>query len=218
MNLVFWGSYMAYIYQGIPLKAETLSSSPFPNRSIYQETLHTVSFVQPFLADQASVLDVGCGQGYVAWQLSQMFNGKVSCVDINDFRRVTAPHFLIYDGIHFPFSDNQFDVVLLAFILHHVPDLLKPLLLQEVKRVARGTIVILEDTPQSGIDHLMNWCHGHCYRRKMNRRQQFGFLIKEEWESLFSHLGLSIIESKRLGRLCRSVWQPFSRSSFILKP
>lgn len=190
---------------------------PFPNRSIYQETLHTVSFVQPFLVGQASVLDVGCGDGYVAWQLAQIFNGDVSCVDIGDFRRVTLPHFSLYDGVHLPFADNQFDVVLLAFILHHVPDVLKPLLLQEVKRVARHTVVVLEDTPRNLFDRLVSWSHGHRYRSKIGSSKGFGFLTKEEWERLFSRLGLSVVESRRLNRLCRSVWQPFSRSVFVLR-
>lgn len=195
-----------------------MAIDPFPNRSIHQETLHTVSFVKPFLVDRSTFLDVGCGEGYVAWQLAQVFKGEVHGVDIGDFRCVTTPHFSIYDGVHLPFADNQFDVVLLAFILHHVPDVLKPLLLQEVKRVARHTVVVLEDTPRNLFDRLVSWSHGHRYRSKIGSSKGFGFLTKEEWECLFPHLDLSIIESRRLSRLCRSVWQPFSRSVFVLKP
>lgn len=93
--------------------------------------------------EAGSLLDVGCGSGYVGWQLERTFAGEVSTVDIGDFRRVPTSRFSVFDGLTLPFPDGHFDVVLFSFVLHHIPDVHKPLLLAEARRVARRRLIVL---------------------------------------------------------------------------
>jgi ubiquinone/menaquinone biosynthesis C-methylase UbiE len=195
------------------------SSTPpaFHSRTAEKETLHTLSLLEPHLAGASSVLDVGCGSGYVAWQLGQRFPGAaVATVDIGDFRRVPTPDFRLYDGLRLPYPNDAFDVVVFSFVLHHVPDVRKPLLLAEARRVARHRLVVLEDTPQAPLDRLASWWHGTWFRRRIGSRERFGFLAPGEWTRLLTEVGLRPRLVQPLSRWCRSLWQPFARSLFVI--
>jgi SAM-dependent methyltransferase len=162
-----------------------------------------------------SVLDVGCGEGYVAAELAA-HGALVNLVDIVDVRRTRAQPFRLFDGLNLPFDDGGFDIVMLNFVLHHVPDDRKPYLLKEAARVSRDKIFILEDTPENAFDRLMNRRHGESYRAKIGSQAPFGFLTRGEWEWLFKGLGLELRQSRPLGRFCRDPRQPFARSAFLL--
>ena len=130
------------------------------SKTIGQETAHTISLVRPHLTNESSLLGVGCGSGWVAATLAHQVSCPISTVDIGDFRQVETADFHVFDGLRLPFPDKQFDVVLFSFVLHHVPDELKPLL---------------------------------------------------------SLLGLHPVQSRTLSRWCRSIWQPFARTAFVLE-
>lgn len=166
--------------------------------------------------DAGSVLDVGCGAGYVAWQLERTFAGEVSAVDIGDFRRVPTSRFSVFDGLALPFPDRHFDVVLFSFVLHHIPDVHKPLLLAEARRVARRRLIVLEDTPRGLFDRITSWWHGTRFRWKMGSTDSFGFLDERQWTRLFQSMGIPASHVQRLSRWCRSAWQPFARSLFVI--
>ena len=107
-------------------------------------------------------------------------------------------------------------MVVFSFVLHHVPDVFKPLLLSEARRVARRRIVIHEDTPINWIDRLVSWRHGRRFRRKIGSQESFGFLDTPAWVRLFRLLDLRPVHQRPLSRWCRSIWQPFARSLFVL--
>jgi ubiquinone/menaquinone biosynthesis C-methylase UbiE len=184
--------------------------------TIKKETLHTVSLLTPHLGPGASVLDVGCGEGYVLDELRARGATDVQGVDIVDIRRNKDYAFRLYDGLTLPFPDRSFDVVVLSFVLHHVPDDRKLALLEEALRVSRGKVVVVEDTPTTAFDRVMNRRHGESYRRKIGSRASFGFLTEGEWRWLFRGMGLEP-EARPLSRFCRSILQPFARTLFVLR-
>jgi SAM-dependent methyltransferase len=139
----------------------------------------------------------------------------VTVVDVVDVRRTRGLPFSLYDGVNLPFPDGRFDVAMLNFVLHHVPDERKVALLREALRVARQTVFILEDTPSTAFDRFVSRRHGEAYRRKIASDAPFGFLTRSEWTWLFRGLGVDV-ESQPLGRFCRSVLQPFARAAFVL--
>jgi len=188
----------------------------YRSQTVRKETLHTVSLVAPHVAPGASVLDVGCGEGYVLEELAARGAGELFGADVVDIRQEKARPFRLYDGVELPFLDRRFDVVILSFVLHHVPDDRKRALLREALRVCRGTVVIVEDTPVTLFDRLMNRLHGESYRRQIKSTASFGFLTEGEWGWLFRGMGLEP-EARPLSRFCRSILQPFARTAFLLR-
>jgi SAM-dependent methyltransferase len=181
-----------------------------------KETLNTVSLVLPHLDRGMSVLDVGCGEGYVGEELLSRGAREVHGVDIVDIRRLCRASFSLYDGRHIPFPDDRFDLVMLNFVLHHVPDAHKIELVREAMRVTRAKVFILEDTPTSAFDRIANHRHGEAYRKRIESAAPFGFLTPGEWRWLFRGMGFEA-ETRTLSRLCRSVWQPYARTAFLLR-
>jgi len=149
------------------------------------ETLHTVSLLWPHVSQNMSVIDIGCGEGWVADELVTRGLREVATVDVVDVRRARGHSFALYDGVHLPFPDGRFDVAMLNFVLHHVPDERKVALLGEALRVARDTVFILEDTPTTALDRFVSRRHGEAYRRKIASAAPFGFLTPNEWRWLF---------------------------------
>ena len=184
--------------------------------TIKKETFHTVSLLLPHLTPGASVLDIGCGEGYVLDELIARGVTGVQGADIVDIRRNKDYPFRLYDGQTLPFADRSFDLVVLSFVLHHVPNERKTVLIEEALRVSRAKVVIVEDTPSSVFDRLMNHRHGEAYRRKIRSTAAFGFLTAGEWRWLFRGMGLEP-DARPLSRFCRSILQPFARTLFVLR-
>jgi SAM-dependent methyltransferase len=188
----------------------------YHSQTVRKETLHTVSLVAPHLDRGMTVLDVGCGEGYVNDELAARGVREVWGVDILDLRRNRSGPFRLYDGQTLPFPDDSFDLVTLSFVLHHVPDERKIALVREALRVTRAKVFILEDTPTTAFDRFVSQRHGDAYRRKIDSDAPFGFLTPAEWRWLFRGMGLEA-DSRELPRFCRSVLQPFARTAFTLR-
>jgi SAM-dependent methyltransferase len=193
-----------------------LATAPsYPAGNLQHVTAHTLSHLRPALEPTWSVLDVGCGEGWVCAELASE-GREVTGVDIVDVRRTELRSFRLWDGRHLPFADGSFDVVALVFVLHHVPNELKPEILREVSRVARRRVFILEDTPRTPLDRLAGWIHGRRHRRQIRSTAGFGFYTQREWERLCGACGLAVVRSTRLPRFDRLWWRPWARSAFVL--
>src|SRR6184192_3332925 len=83
----------------------------------------------------SEVLDVGCGNGFIAHHLSAMLGTSVVGIDVAN--ETEAPiDYHRYDGRRFPFADNSFDSVMLCYVLHHAQDVCA--VLNEMRRVLRA--------------------------------------------------------------------------------
>jgi len=82
----------------------------------------------------ANVLDVGCGNGFIAHHLSGILKSRVVGLDVSA-GPVANIDYLPYDGRHFPVQDQTFEAVLLCYVLHHAHD--ASLVLNEVTRVLK---------------------------------------------------------------------------------
>ena len=161
----------------------------------------------------SEVLDVGCGNGFIAHHLSAMLGTSVVGIDFGnsseapiDYRR--------YDGGDFPVIDKSFDAVLLCYVLHHAQDV--RIVLKEMRRVLRneGLAVIYEDISQSVWDKGVCWIHN---RRWGGRTGSCRFRSASEWRVLFASFGFEIISERRLSRW-RNLAHPVSRRFYRLKP
>jgi len=141
----------------------------------------------------SEVLDVGCGNGFIAHHLSAMLGASVVGIDLGnssdaliDYRR--------YDGTQFPAHDDSFDAVLLCYVLHHAQDV--SVVLKEMRRVLRdnGHAVIYEDIPQSWWDKGVCWVHNRQWRA---RTGHCSFRREGDWRAIFKSFGFEIVSERR---------------------
>lgn len=161
---------------------------------------------------EAAVLDVGCGNGYIAHHLSAMLGQSVIGVDVMntteariDYRR--------YDGKHFPVEDKSVDAVLLCYVLHHAQDVRA--VLDEARRVLRddGLVIVYEDIPRTWWDKGVCWFHN---RQWKDRTGPCTFRVESEWIELFDSSGLELVNNRQLSRW-RNLVHPIQRVSFSLR-
>jgi len=188
----------------------------YPPGTARQLTMSTLAFIRPVLRPGDRVLDIGCGEGFVLAELASAH--EVTGVDIADHRATRLPRFALYDGLRLPFADGSYDVSLLAFVLHHVPNDLKPVLVREARRVSRRAIVVLEDTPRTLLDRIACHLHGRAYRRKVGSTAGFGFYDPARWEAFFAQLELRVVTSTAFSRFRRDWRRPWARTCFVLEP
>jgi ubiquinone/menaquinone biosynthesis C-methylase UbiE len=85
------------------------------------------------------ILEVGCGWGELATRLARDTGADVSAVDLSprmvELARAAGVQAEEGDVQGLPFADGQFDVVVAAWMLYHVPNL--ELALSELRRVLR---------------------------------------------------------------------------------
>lgn len=101
-----------------------------------------LSQINGLIGNGDKVLDVGCGSGRFAKALGERFSAKVSGIDVVDYKGAEI-QISLYDGKTIPHQDKEFDVIILAFVLHHVRH--QRALLNEAVRCARKRIIIFED-------------------------------------------------------------------------
>ncbi|QSB14243.1 class I SAM-dependent methyltransferase [Natronosporangium hydrolyticum] len=113
----------------------------------------------------ATALEVGCGEGVISHYLADRF-GQVTALDLPDaglreqWRTRPGPHYLHADAHRLPFRDRQFDVVVAAEVLEHLPDPERGF--AELLRVSRGHLVL--SVPREPIFRLGNLAAGRYVR------------------------------------------------------
>ena len=115
---------------------------------------HDIEMVSQRVPAGASVLDAGCGDGYLLDSLT-VKAGQCTGVDVSGSALELAAHRLEGKKImlvqafleNLPFSDNSFDVVVSAHTLEHVRELERAA--AELKRVASRRLVVLVPAQES---------------------------------------------------------------------
>ena len=164
------------------------------------------------LPSQADVLDVGCGNGFIAHHLSGLLGKPVVGLDVGDSTTARIKY-LPYDGRHFPVRDQSFDAVLLCYVLHHAQD--ARLVLNEVSRVLRdgGLAIIYEDMPILWWDRMVCWTHDRKWRGVTG---PCTFQREHGWRTTFSLAGFEILSERPLSRW-RNLAHPVSRRFFVIR-
>ena len=135
---------------------EAIHGGYVANRRVEVLCRHLAEMVPP---GPATVLDVGCGDGLLAWMLgARRPELAVEGIDIlvrKDTRVPVAP----FDGSHIPKPDRSVDVVTFVDVLHHTDD--PRILLAEASRVARRAVMIkdhrLEGFLAGPVLRAMDW-------------------------------------------------------------
>ncbi len=164
-------------------------------QQIHSNTVHNrrveslVSHILPLLPKEGLVLDVGCGDGL----LGSLLQSKTQGVELKGLdvlvRKQTRIPVIPFDGSTIPFEDKSVDTILLIDVLHHTSD--PGAILQEVKRVARKSIIIKDHT-RDGLFarptlRFMDWVGNASYGIAL----PYNYLSYQEWLTLFSELDLT---------------------------
>ena len=164
------------------------------------------------LPRNSRVLDVGCGNGFIAHHLSAMLGTPVTGIDLD--KNTQAPiDYRSFDGTHFPVADQSFAAIVFCYVLHHAQDL--PAILDEVRRVLKpgGVIVVYEDIPELWWDRFVCWTHDLQWR---GRTGPCTFRPEDEWRRKFNSQGFEILEERTLSRM-RNLAHPVCRRIYVLK-
>lgn len=160
----------------------------------------------------SSVLDVGCGNGYITHHLSAMLGSSVVGIDLGEATEASIDY-RRFDGRCFPVEDQSFDAISLCYVLHHAQDL--EVIMSELRRVLRagGVAVVYEDIPDIWWDRLVCWTHNLKWRK---RTGPCTFRNEQEWRTVFAAAGFEIVNERQLSRW-RNFSHPVRRRLFVLR-
>ena len=164
------------------------------------------------LPSNSRLLDVGCGNGFIAHHLSAMLGTKAIGIDLATTTEA-AIDYRQFDGKDFPVEDKSVDSVLLCYVLHHAQDIAT--VLTELRRVLRanGLAVIYEDIPSRWWDRLVCWTHDLKWRKRTGRCT---FRSEREWRTVFNSAGFEIVSERALSRW-RNLAHPVRRRRYVLQ-
>jgi ubiquinone/menaquinone biosynthesis C-methylase UbiE len=145
------------------VESEDLDAS-FQSNPVYAHTyletkIKAVRELQ--LAGKESVLDVGCGQGYLLKMICNSNHGKEQIgIDLNraDLKKAKNLNtnedcqFVLGDAAHLPFRDEGFSRIVCTAVLEHVTDEQK--VMNDLWRILENGGILVIDVP--GAFHLQN--------------------------------------------------------------
>ena len=150
------------------------------------------------LPQDASVLDVGAGDGSLAKRLMERRRDlRVQGVDVL-VRPDTHIPVREFDGTTLPFPDRSFDAVMLVDVVHHAAD--QAALMREVARTARRAVLIKDHFVQGLLARptlrFMDWVGN----ARHGVRLPYSYWTPGEWEAAYRDAGLQrTAQRDRLG-------------------
>jgi SAM-dependent methyltransferase len=135
----------------------------------------------------SSILDIG-GRDFKEYCSN---TGKLyTCIDLERPQKTGQGGYfkdkdgLTYDGRNLPFGENEFDLVIVSFVLHHASNNTL-FLLEQIKKISKRYIIIGEDL--SELDYDLKW-----HKRNFIHQPGGVFRSDEEWQILFKLYGLKL--------------------------
>jgi SAM-dependent methyltransferase len=169
------------------------------DRSVHPRRVRILSAIlAAHLPPEATVLDVGCGDGLLAHLIGQRRPDiRLVGIDIAARPRCHIP-VAEFDGRTIPYSDGSFQTALMVDVLHHTDD--PAALLAEARRVARGGVLVkdhLSDAFLAGPTlRFMYWVSNAHHGVAL----PYNYWRQREWHDAFILLGLKTVAwQKELG-------------------
>lgn len=174
---------------------------PLASKIVERRTNSIADNVEDFIKFGDKVLDVGAGGGWLAQEIKERKKAEVILLDVFDFNQTGLKN-VIYDGKKIPFADNSFDAAIVIYILHHADN--QKQILEEIKRVVKDKIIIMEDVYSSYSGKIARciWCFltnlPSFFVRPFAEKFSFSFRKVSEWEEFFHGANLKLIFKKEI--------------------
>lgn len=147
-----------------------------------------------------SLLDVGCGTGFLMELLTKQRPARYCGVDLSDEmirvakgKQIEGVEFAVSSADKLPYPDETFDIVTCSQSFHHYPYPEKAM--QEAKRVLRpGGLYILSDT---GIGGIGAWIDNHILF-KLARSGDCHTTNRKGIEKLMEDAGFAVTDSRQI--------------------
>ena len=142
------------------------------------------------LPRDASVLDVGCGDGSLAKLIcDQRPDVNMRGIDVL-VREPTAIPVEPFDGAHIPADDGSFDVAMFVDVLHHTDD--PRLLLREARRVTRRNILLKDHTCNGLLARPVLRFMDGVGNARFGVALPYNYWTRAQWQAAFRDLHLEI--------------------------
>lgn len=138
------------------------------------------------LAETASILDVGCGKGFMLHDFQALMpKGEFAGIDISEYAISRAmedvrPYVKVGNAKNLPFPDNSFDLVISINTIHNLAREECRMALKEIARVSRRHSFISVDAwrNEEEKDRLLKW-----------NLTALTYMHVDDWKRFFSEAG-----------------------------
>ncbi|MEW6181634.1 MAG: class I SAM-dependent methyltransferase [Bacillota bacterium] len=138
------------------------------------------------LAEDASVLDVGCAKGFMLYDFKELMPRlNIAGIDISGYALDNAiervkPFLRVGNAKALPYEDNSFDLVVSITTIHNLPLLKCKQALREIQRVSRAHAFITVDAwrTEEERERLLKW-----------NLTALTYMHVDDWRKLFGEVG-----------------------------
>jgi len=138
------------------------------------------------LAENASVLDVGCAKGFMLHDFKQLMPGlNIAGIDISEYGiehalETVKPYLRVGNARELPYEDNSFDLVICINTVHNLPLEECKQALREIQRVSRKHAFVTMDAWHNEEEHqrMLKW-----------NLTALTYMHVDDWKKLFSEVG-----------------------------
>ena len=138
------------------------------------------------LAENASVLDVGCGKGYMLHDFKELMpNLTIAGIDISEYAieraiETVSPFLRVGNAKKLPYDDKSFDLVISINTVHNLPLEECKQAIYEIQRVSRKNAFITMDAWRTveERERLMKW-----------NLTALTYMHVDDWKKLFKEVG-----------------------------
>lgn len=133
-----------------------------------------------------SILDVGCGKGFLLYEFAQVIPGvKIAGIDLSPYaiehaKEEVKPFLEVGNAVSLPYPDKSFDFVVSITTLHNLYNYQLRKALQEIERVGRSKKHVIVESYRNEHEkaNLLYW--------QLTCRS---FYMPKEWEWCFAEAG-----------------------------
>lgn len=173
---------------------------------IYRSKIITDAY-SGWITGSDRVLDVGCGNAVVTFELGRRFGCQITGTDLLDYRKAGIPFKIMAGPDKLPFSDKEFNVCVFNDALHHCRN--HEGMIREALRVAERVLVFeMEPTLAAKLlDIFINQIHNSHMDIPLNMK------TSSEWCAWLKKLNFNF----ELRKIRRKFFYPFSNFAFSIK-